>query len=476
MSTDALAFVRVSTGSQDESTQVTTLKEHAPDHDLNIVATWKLHGYSASKGEQDPDLRRAIEGIEQGRWQVIYVTDSSRLDRREDLDVQAEVVLAIRQAGGDVISEAEPQFGKADFAGRVFTLVAQHANAEKSRIGKVSTWRGIRDIITNKAMYGHVPPFWTTVGDRFYKVARCTNPEAVRDAYESVRNGKSLSSIARKYDTYPQSIRRLIKTEANYTGKFECRYTYQGQVYTWVHEAAGEPPVDIELWHAANRVMGERGAVLNNLGGRPVQQATNWYSGLIPCPHCNGNLYPLRGKTLRCSGKGKDRRTCGVCGIDLAYVIEQIEAIVCDEDTKVYRYQRVNGNQGELDELKASLDRLNSIQLTSIPRSDRADHLDRIAKLEDDIDAFELVPDDYQMTPTGETLADLWKTGDKREIFKALQNYIGFNVGWSEDHPEVNGYVWIENFYPGNTLIELTDDTCIKMEVPERHLKRHRAA
>ena len=30
----------------------------------------------------------------------------------------------------------EPQFGKTDFAGRVVTLVAQHANAEKSKTVK----------------------------------------------------------------------------------------------------------------------------------------------------------------------------------------------------------------------------------------------------------------------------------------------------------------------------------------------------
>ncbi len=71
------------------------------------------------------------------------------------------------------------------------------------------------------------------------------------------------------------------------------------------------------------------------------------------------------------------------------------------------------------------------------------------------------------MTPTDETLADLWRTGDKRQIMTALQRYIGFHVAWSEDHPQVNGYVWIESYYPGNELVELSDDTCIKMTVPE---------
>ncbi|WP_246083824.1 hypothetical protein [Nonomuraea diastatica] len=42
-------------------------------------------------------------------------------------------MLAIRSAGGDIISISEPQFGRTDFAGRIVTLVVQHANAEKSK-------------------------------------------------------------------------------------------------------------------------------------------------------------------------------------------------------------------------------------------------------------------------------------------------------------------------------------------------------
>ena len=306
--TDTLAFVRVSTGSQDETTQITTLTRHAPDHGLNIVETWRLHGFSASKGEQDADLRLAIEGIEQGRWRTIYVTDSSRLDRDEDLDKQAAILLAIRQAGGDVISEAEPQFGTTDFAGRVVTLTLQFGNAEKSRQVKDSTWRGVQAIMANDSHYGPLPVFWQAVGPRFFKVATCLNPDAVRDVYEGVRAGQSLSSLARKYDTYPQSIRKLIRLKANYTGVFECSYTYRGQRYTWQHSPAAAPVVGRELWHAANRAMGERAVSMNTTGGRPVKLATSWISGILDCPRCGGHLYVLRGKTLRCGGKGKHRR------------------------------------------------------------------------------------------------------------------------------------------------------------------------
>jgi len=124
----AAGFVRVSTGSQDETSQVKIIAEESEQRGITIVKWFNLHGYSASKGEQEPALREAVADIERGDYSLLVVTESRSLDRREDLDAQAEILLAIRRAGGDVISIAEPQFGKTDFAGRVVTLVAQHAD------------------------------------------------------------------------------------------------------------------------------------------------------------------------------------------------------------------------------------------------------------------------------------------------------------------------------------------------------------
>jgi hypothetical protein len=466
-STDALAFVRVSTGSQDESTQVTTLNDYAADNGITIVHTIRLHGYSASHGTQEPALRDAVEGIERGRWRLVLVTDSSRLDRREDLDAQAEILLAIRQAGGDVISTTEPQFGKTDFAGRIVTLVAQHANAEKSRTVKNSTWRGVQAIIANKAMCGHLPVFWQAVGERYAKVATCTDPVAVREVYESIRDGKSLSSIARKYNTYPKSIRNLVSTEANKTGTFECRYTHGGQTTAWQHESATGAVVDVELWASANRVMGERGAILNNLGGRPVQLAKSWISGVLDCPGCGGHLYVLRGKTLRCSGKGKDRRSCGVASINLAHVINQIDDdVIYGEDRAIYRYRRVSGNQGELDSLKAELDRVRQ----TLAITDDDDEFDRLSArrkaLREAIAGFVLVAETYEMTPTDETLAGLWHESDnmtRREILKALHRHLGFSVD-ADGNFSIDEMMW-----HGDTLVELTSDTCVMMTLPPKN-------
>jgi hypothetical protein len=70
------------------------------------------------EGEQEPALREAIADMERGDYTLLVVTESRSLDRREDLDAQAEILLDIRRAGGDVLSISEPQYGKTDFPGR----------------------------------------------------------------------------------------------------------------------------------------------------------------------------------------------------------------------------------------------------------------------------------------------------------------------------------------------------------------------
>ena len=303
-------FVRVSTGSQDETSQVKIITEESEQRGITIVKWFKLHGYSASKGEQEPALREAIAGIERGDYSLLVVTESRSLDRREDLDAQAEILLAIRRAGGDIISIAEPQFGKTDFAGRVVTLVAQHANAEKSRIVKATTYRGVMMIRDNRAHYGQLPQFWATKGVRYAKQAYCENPAAVTGIYERVANGESLASIGRSYDLYPNSVRNIIRFTANHTGVVECSYTHEGQTETWAHEVT--PVVDSPLWWRANKALdANKTDARENKGGRPVAWPANWISGILDCPECGGKLFLNAGLTRLRTGARASRACRG---------------------------------------------------------------------------------------------------------------------------------------------------------------------
>ena len=440
-------FVRVSTGSQDEASQIKVIEADAAERGITIVKWFKLHGYSASHGTQEPALREVIADIQRGDYSALVVTESSRLDRREDLDAQAEILLAIRLAGGDIISLSEPQFGRTDFAGRIVTLVAQHANAEKSKTVKQTTYRGIMMIRDNKAHHGPLPAFWATKGVRYARQAYCENRAAVADIYERVAGGESLSIAGRTYDMYPQSVKNIIRFAANHTGVIECSYTHEGQTETWAHQV--EPVVDSSLWWRANKVL-DANMTDNraNKGGRPVASPANWVSGILDCPECGGKLFVNAGLTpvkdwrtgkprvqkqraprLRCGGHAKRRISCGdFKGIDAQPVIDLITGMFASDTTDILAFQRVAGNAHELDALNAGLRKIQA-RLSATEDDDELDALvaeRKAAKAR--IEGFAIVPDSYDYAPTGQTVAQMWNGGDdtvKRSMVRAAKRSWG---------------------------------------------------
>ena len=448
----AAAFVRVSTGSQDETSQVKVIDDYAAQSGVTIVKTFRLHGYSASGGTQEPALHEAIDDIARGDYSALIVTESSRLDRREDLDAQAEILLAIRAAGGTVISIAEPQFGKSDFAGRIVTLVAQHANAEKSKTVKDQTYRGICAIRDNRAHHGSLPVFWETRGERWAKQAYCASPAVVADIYERVANGESLRSIGRRHPSggktlYPNSITKLVRFAANHTGVIEERYTYHGQAETWTHEVT--PVVESSLWWRANRVLDANMTEFRaNKGGRPVASPSNWISGILDCPECGGKLYLAAGLTpavnhrngnprvqrprtakLRCGGTARDRVSCRrFKGIDAQPVTDLITGMFAEDDTPVLAFQRVAGNAHELDALNAGLRKIQA-RLSATEDDGELDALVAERKaVKARIEGFAVVPDSFDYAPTGQTVAQMWNDGDdtvKRGMVRAVKESWG---------------------------------------------------
>jgi DNA invertase Pin-like site-specific DNA recombinase len=366
----------------------------------------------------------------------LIVTESSRLDRREDLDAQAEILLAVRSVGGEIISIAEPQFGKTDFAGRIVTLVAQHANAEKSKTVKQTTYRGIMMIRDNRAHHGALPTFWATTGVRYAKQAYCENPAAVADIYERVANGESLARVGRAYDIYPNSVKNIIRFAANHTGVIECSYTHDGQTDTWAHKVT--PVVESPLWWRANKVLDVNVTKDRaNKGGRPVAWPANWMSGILDCPGCGGKLYMNAGLTpqgkprtpkLYCGGYGKKRLSCGrFTGIDALPVVDAVTAMFAGDTTDILAFQRVAGNAHELDALRASLSKLQA-RLSATEDDDDLDALVAERKsVKARIERFEVIPDSFDYAPTGQTVACMWDGDDtvKRSMVKAVKESWG---------------------------------------------------
>jgi DNA invertase Pin-like site-specific DNA recombinase len=429
------AFIRISTGSQDAQTQERDLLKASPGA---VIIRPDTKAASASKGEHLDALDAVIAKLRKG--DRVIVTDSSRLDRRDNLTSQVETMLAIRKTGAAIVSLApgEETFASGDDLGSwVTTLVKQNANAEKSRTVRTQTYRGISMIRDNKAHHGALPAFWGTRGVRYAKQAYCENPAAVGDIYERVASGESLASIGRAYDLYPNSVKNIVRFAANHTGIIECSYTHEGQAETWAHEVT--PVVESPLWWRANKALDiNKTDARANKGGRPVAWPANWLSGVLDCPECGGKLYLNAGNTpagnprtpkLRCGGHARQRVSCGdFRGTDAQPVIDLITGMFASDTTDILAFQRVAGNAHELDALNAEVRKIQA-RLSATEDDDKLDALVAERKaVKARIEGFVTVPDSFDYAPTGQTVAQMWNGGDdavRRGMVRAVKDSSG---------------------------------------------------
>jgi DNA invertase Pin-like site-specific DNA recombinase len=462
-------FIRISTGSQDAQTQERDILSAYPGA---VIIRPGTKAASASKGEHLDTLDAVIAKLREG--DRVIVTDSSRLDRRDNLTSQVEAMLAIRKTGAVIVSLAagEETFANGDDLGSwITTLVKQNANAEKSRTVRTQTYRGVSMIIENKAHHGTLPTFWTTRGERYAKQAYCIDPEAVRDIYEHVANSESLQSVARRHDVHVGCIKRVIRFAGNHTGVEECQYTHEGYTETWTHEVT--PVVESALWWRANKVLDANlTAARRNKGGRPISERSNWISGILDCPECGSKIYLNAGLTtagnwrtpkLRCGGSIKERVSCGQFKpIDAQPIIDLVTSMFAnDTEEDILAFQRVAGNTHELDTLNANLRKIQA-RLSATENDDELDALVAERKaVKARIERFVIEPDSFDYAPTGQTVAEMWNDGGdavKRGMARAVKNSWGMilvshegqwtiatGTAGSTDRGDANGIVNLGN-------------------------------
>jgi hypothetical protein len=232
-----------------------------------------------------------------------------------------------------------------------------------------------------------------------------------------------------------------VRFEANHTGIITCSYTHDDVTETWPHAVA--PVVDSALWWRANKVLDKtRDEAEAKRGGRPVGGTGAadgaWLSGLLGCPECDGRLYVNAGKTpsgnprtpvLRCAGTPRARTACGrFKPVPARPVIDVIAARMAGDTSPVLAFQRITGNAHELEELRASLARLQA-RLSATPVSELPAMVAEITSVNGRIESFVIVPDDFDYAPVpgGQTVAGMWKGDDtvKRNMLRAIRDAWG---------------------------------------------------
>ena len=175
-----------------------------------------------------------------------------------------------------------------------------------------------------------------------------------------------------------------------------------------------EPLVDAATWKRANEALATR-PTRGRTG--PAKQAM--LAGAVYCPRCEDSpMYLItcgRDKLnnpylyYRCYGRGRARRGCGnLVRMELAHAAVS-KIIAADFDVPVMEHRIVNGNEAaieaRLEEIRFEIGKLGSADLAD---EDYDRRLSELRAERDRVKATPVVADRVELTPTGESYAELW--------------------------------------------------------------------
>ena len=438
MSERAAIWIRVSTDGQDERNQVPDTERYCETHGYTVAERYTVHARSAYHGRHQGDLDKALADMRAGKFTVLVIWHSSRIERRKGkalLDTLAE----FQSAGGRVESVQEPTLGQLDVGGQVTTFLAGLMNHEKSALISEQVRASFVTIKGNGSNPGRAPWGYVSQGDKYSKALVPTDEgrAIVPAIFERVANGMSLAKVADYLQTehgiiwWPRRIAWMIRNPA-YRG---ARQDANGVT---VHRC--EPLVDAALWLRANNALtvkpGKRG---------PANGASAMLTSVLFCGECQeedqeGNItyaspmYRIRPRAgyayYRCTGKA-GRKGCGhmvrLAETDAA-VIEELS--LSPEPRRVP--QRVEGNShyAELAEIQLELAELPKRGLSDDEEdSERA----RLRARRNELESMPETPDRIVMVETGETIGEHFRSLDdagRREMM--LKD--GIRV-WSQANP-----------------------------------------
>jgi site-specific DNA recombinase len=364
MSEKAGIWQRVSTGGQDEASQLPDLARWCEAHSYDIAERYVLHGKSASKGKQDSYLDQVIRDMQDGKISVLVVWASSRIERRGAYNA-FDLARRVREAGGRIEYVKDAYLNDANEMSDVMLALAATKDRQKSRdisdqvIAKQAALRAAGSAV-GRAPWGYEiverdgkKIFAPTDAGRNYIpliFARVTNGESLRDVAAWLTAEQVPTTTGGIWNEgYLAS--RLIKNPVYYGQRRNS-----GQLET-------EGLVSYSAWLEANAALTSRGkpgrdtvvrekAMLSPVCGNPACDATGKHPS--PMYRIYGGYGEARQPYYRCTGSGPRRTGCGNM-FPLAELDDIVtEAMVGDLFTDHVEQKFIPGNDrsGEIGKLR----------------------------------------------------------------------------------------------------------------------------
>ncbi len=415
-------LLRVSSKGQDEENQTPELETYCYDHRYRINRRYQLHDKSAYHGEHETALGEILEDIRTGVITVAVIVDSARIDRR-DPDIAAFYELSIRMAGGRIESVREPLFGKADLAGRLTTMLAQHSNNDYSE--KLAYYVGlgharIRANMSagNGGLFGRAPFGYEIQGDKYRKtlVPTALGLKIVPEIFDRVIRGESLATVAAwlnaegvpcgtkvARDKHHKAIKGKLPTWTAATVSKIIRNTvYKGQMRDSSGRMVGRCEATVSA-AVFNRAKERLDNAPTRRGPRNIADRS-MLSAVLFCDECGSPMYRSTSETrvyYRCAGKVTGK-SCLM--IRLAAVDSTVDQIITSNPRRIMKPKLIPGRNYD-DELDANMAEIRALDVDDDEYERRhAVLMAERARLKD----LDTTPDTWELRPTGQTWGSIW--------------------------------------------------------------------
>lgn len=221
----AAGWIRVSSGTQDESTQIPVIESACAGRGLTVVRWFRLHDVSASKGAQQAEQNAAVAAMAAGEFDVLVCTESDRLDRRGPRAAYAFMwALEIAAGHPDVLLAVnDPMFGRDDIGSEVLSTVRMAAARDEIALKRRRITDKFRAMDDAGAFRGQ-PPFGYSVEGEKYAKRLVPGPRAqdVRDAFADAAR-MSTVKLGQRLGLTPDAVAKILRSKVYSAGVYEVK-------------------------------------------------------------------------------------------------------------------------------------------------------------------------------------------------------------------------------------------------------------
>lgn len=279
----AARWIRVSSGSQDEQSQIPVIDAECAKLGWTVVErVFRLHDKSASKGEQQAEQDAAVAAMANGEFDILVCTESDRLDRRGPRAAYAFLwKLELASGRPQVVHVAnDPMFGQDDIGSEILSTARMAVARDEVALKQRRIADKFREMDANGAFRGMTPAGYESVGAKYAKrLVPSSRAQDVRDAFADAVS-MSTTALGTRLGMTADAVAKMIRKPVYSTGQYTVK---RADGVTVIHRC--EPLVTPGIQARAIAAI-ERRRTGDNVTSRAL--AKDDFSGALWCHNCGG--------------------------------------------------------------------------------------------------------------------------------------------------------------------------------------------